>query len=71
MKKKILSEYELGQNYSFINRYLHARRYNVLEGAVERLLNENIMKDKKLKVLDIGCGLGKAFEVLSKNVNLE
>ncbi len=43
----------------------------MLESAVERLLNENMMKDKKLKVLDIGCGLSKAFEVLSKTVSLE
>jgi len=71
MAAKKLSSYEAGQNYSFINRFLHARRYNVLENAIGRLGNEEANKNRKLKILDIGCGEAKVFELLSGAMDIE
>lgn len=52
--------YEKIQAFNFITRILHSTRYRNLRN----LVNEITVNHKKLKVVDIGCGPAKAYEVI-------
>lgn len=56
--------YEQNQDRNFITRYLHSFRYKNLIAEVRAL-------PEPIKVLDIGCGPGKAFEILSNQYNID
>ena len=55
--------YEINQNFNFITRLLHRTRYRNLEKVIS-LASKNLKKN--LKIVDIGCGTAKAYEVISK-----
>lgn len=52
-------EYERKQNRNFITKYLHSFRYKELL----KFANENF-KNRTVRILDIGCGPGGAYEAL-------
>lgn len=52
--------YESKQNFNFITRFLHSTRYKNLK----KLIISAAKQKEFLKVIDIGCGPGKAYEVI-------
>jgi len=55
-------DYEKTQNLNFITRALHATRYANLETLVRSATNE---LGTSIKIVDIGCGTAKSFQVIS------
>ena len=62
----MLHEYEKTQNFNLFTKTLHATRYRNLETLVKRIAN----KKKKIKIVDVGCGPAKAYDVIKK-LNVE
>ena len=58
--------YEKTQNFNLITKILHSTRYRNLE----KLVTYAAEKEKKLKIVDIGCGPAKAYEVI-KNLDVD
>ena len=56
-----MNEYEKTQNFNFITKGLHLTRYRNLEKIIIKISKKN----PKLKVVDVGCGLAKTYEVIS------
>ncbi len=61
--KKFTDVYEETQNLNWITRILHRVRYANLERLAVRVSNE--IPRRQLRIIDIGCGPAKAFQVLS------
>ena len=60
--------YEQKQNFNFITRFLHKTRYKNLD----KLIRNASKKKKFLKIIDIGCGPGKAYNIISETgINFE
>jgi SAM-dependent methyltransferase len=59
-------EYEKMQNLNLITKSLHSTRYSNLE----ELIKLSAQKNKKLKIVDVGCGKAKSYEIIkSLDVN--
>jgi SAM-dependent methyltransferase len=61
--------YEATQNYSWLTRYLHSTRYKELLKAVASLKCD--IGNRKIRVLDIGCGPGSAVRPLIEAFDVE
>ena len=61
-----MHEYEKTQNFNLITKILHSTRYSNLE----KLVTYAAKKEKKLKIVDVGCGPAKAYEVI-KNLGVD
>ena len=53
--------YENTQDFNFITRTLHATRYKKLVALIKKISPSH----KTLRVVDVGCGPAKAYEVIS------
>ena len=56
-----MNEYEKTQNFNLITKTLHLTRYRNLEKIIVKISKEI----PKLKVVDVGCGVAKTYEVIS------
>ena len=56
-----MNEYEKTQNFNLITKSLHLTRYRNLEKIIVKISKEI----PKLKVVDVGCGVAKTYEVIS------
>lgn len=62
---KIRSHYEEIQDFNFVTRFLHKTRYKNLINLVNKIESKS---DKAIRILDIGCGSCKAYNVINKNI---
>jgi SAM-dependent methyltransferase len=60
---KTYRSYKKFQGFNFITKYLHNNRYRNLEKLIIHAAKE---KNNKLKIVDIGCGPAKAFEIINR-----
>lgn len=60
-------KYEKTQNFNFITTYLHNIRYKNLLDLFRTIKKK---ENNKINVIDIGCGVGKSYELLSANYNI-
>ena len=60
-----LTLYEKNQSFNFVNSFLHSFRYKVLSRLAKTLC---LSIHRPLRVLDIGSGTSKCYEVLSNTV---
>lgn len=61
-------DYEKIQHFNFITSFLHSTRYKNLIAIFNDLQNK---KANKIKVIDIGCGPAKSFDVLNSKFNID
>ncbi len=54
------NKYEKTQNFNWITRLLHSTRYRNLK----KLIISSTYKNNKLRVVDVGCGPAKSYEVI-------
>ena len=59
--------YEKNQNFNFVTSYLHKVRYKNLLNLFGTIKKKN---NNKINVVDIGCGVGKAYELLNANYRI-
>ena len=62
---KSQSHYEEMQEFNLVTRFLHNTRYKNLINLVRRIESES---DKTIRILDIGCGSCKAYNVIKNFV---
>ena len=58
----MIHNYEKTQNFNLITKILHSTRYRNLERLVKRYSHNN----KNLKIVDIGCGPAKSYEMIKR-----
>ena len=58
----MMHDYEINQNFNLITRFLHSVRYRNLAALVKLIANKN----ESIKVVDIGCGVAKSFQVIGE-----
>jgi len=58
----MMHEYEKIQKFNLITKILHSTRYRNLETLIKRLSNHN----QNIRVVDVGCGPAKAYEVIKR-----
>ncbi len=63
----MLHGYEKTQSFNGITKFLHSIRYKNLSALVENIAST---KSGKLKIVDIGCGPAKSYQVI-KNLGIE
>ena len=64
----MIHEYEKTQNYNVITKILHSTRYRNLE----RLVKQYSQSNKRLSIVDIGCGPAKTYDMLKRlSVNFQ
>jgi len=61
-----LTEYEKVQKFNFITTFLHTYRYSWITSIFTSFVGE--AQNRKITIVDIGCGTCKVFEILSKNL---
>ncbi len=62
-------QYEKNQEFNFINKYLHSLRYKNLISVVSEF--ESKVSERPIKILEIGSGIGKSFQLLDARFNIE
>jgi SAM-dependent methyltransferase len=60
----ITTEYERNQDFNTITRYLHSCRFRNLMGILADL--ERQIADRPIEVMEIGCGVGKAYQLMNE-----
>ena len=58
---ELKADYEKTQNFNLITKFLHSTRYRNLKKVIECAAKKN----KKLTIVDIGCGPAKAYKVIT------
>ena len=60
--------YERNHSFNRLTTWLHSFRYTAVVNIAEDLANK--IKDRPIRVLDIGCAHAKPFELLDKRITL-
>lgn len=68
INKKKFDQYLNNQNLNFINRYLHSIRYKYIYEIFKDYQNSI---DRKINIVDIGCGHAHLFDILNSSFNIE
>lgn len=58
----MILEYEKTQNFNLITKLLHSTRYRNLE----KLIKSYSQNNKKLRIVDVGCGPAKSYDVIRR-----
>jgi len=67
MKK---TDFEETISYNFITRYLHDNKHKLFFQNMDNLFKKRIfLSDKKINILDLGCGPAYIFSEISKKIN--
>ena len=61
-------KYEATQNLNAVTRYLHSFRFRNLLNVFAELAGE--IPDRPIEVLELGCGVGKAYAALEERFNI-
>ena len=68
INEKKFNQYVDNQNLNFINRYLHSIRYKYVYQIIKDYQKST---ERKINIVDIGCGHAHLFEVLNSSFNIE
>jgi len=64
------THYEKLQGYNFLTRWLHSARYkNILKIMAQ--FSAGRTSSEPIRILDIGCGTGKLYEILNEHFSIE
>ena len=61
-------EYEKNQDFNWLTRYLHSFRHEIISEYIKEISDT---LERPLKILEIGCGTGKSFQIINSRFSID